>query len=138
MTIFFKNFHSLSIRQIIQGFEVIDDHAPTPERMVVTPDEVQLKRKRVLIGIDKISVIEETLPCPKCGILNSLALNEDKFEGICKGVGKVVGCGGTISIRRVFSSCAACKTKVSCFDTGTQYEGACGKCKAKIDDGMGL
>ncbi len=47
------------IKQIIQGFEVIDDHAPTPERMVVTVDEVQLKSKRLSAVIAKVNRVEE-------------------------------------------------------------------------------
>ena len=121
------------IKQIIHGFEVIDDNAPTPERMIVTPDEVQLKRKRILIGIEKTSVIEEMLPCPNCGILNSLALDNEKFVGVCKGFGKVIGCGQSIAIKRVISSCNACKVSVSCFDNGTKFEGHCPKCKAVIE-----
>jgi hypothetical protein len=117
------------IKKIIQGFEVIDDSAPTPERMVVTPDEVQLKSKRLSQVIKKTQVVEEMLPCPYCRTLNALTLVGTDFKGTCE------ACGKDIDIGRVIKKCPSvgCGQEVSCFDVGGKYEGLCGKCKAKIE-----
>ena len=117
------------IKKIIQGFEVIDDTAPTPERMVVTPDEVQLKSKRLSQVIKKTQVVEEMLPCPDCRTLNALTLVGTDFKGTCE------ACGKDIDIGRVIKKCPSvgCGQEVSCFDVGGKYEGLCGKCKAKIE-----
>ena len=117
------------IKKIIQGFEVIDDSAPTPERMVVTPDEVQLKSKRLSQVIKKVQVVEEMLPCPDCRTLNALTLVGTDFKGTCE------ACGVMIDIGRVVKKCPSvgCGKEVSCFDVGGKYEGLCGKCKAKIE-----
>ena len=117
------------IKKIIQGFEVIDDSAPTPERMVVTPDEVQLKSKRLSQVIKKTQVVEEMLPCPDCRTLNALTLVGTDFKGTCE------ACGKDIDIGRVIKKCPSvgCGQEVSCFDVGGKYEGLCGKCKAKIE-----
>ena len=117
------------IKKIIQGFEVIDDSAPTPERMVVTPDEVQLKSKRLSQVIKKTQSVEEMLPCPDCRTLNALTLVGTDFKGTCE------ACGVAIDIGRVIKKCPSvgCGQEVSCFDVGGKYEGLCGKCKAKIE-----
>lgn len=120
------------IRTVVQGYEVIDDHAPTPERMIVTPDEVQLKSKRLSKIIEKVSVVEEVLPCPACQVNNPLILKGNDFVGNC------TACGVDISIARIISNCQTpgCKkdgVKVSCFDVGGKYEGQCGSCRAKIE-----
>jgi hypothetical protein len=117
------------IKKIIQGFEVIDDRAPTPERMVVTPDEVQLKSKRLSQVIKKTQSVEEMLPCPDCRTLNALTLVGTDFKGTCE------ACGKDIDIGRVIKKCSSvgCGQEVSCFDVGGKYEGLCGKCKAKIE-----
>lgn len=120
------------IRQVIQGFEVIDDTAPTPERMVVTPDEVQLKSKRLSKIIEKVNTVEEIIPCPNCQVNNSLTLKGTDFVGTCE------ACSTDISIARIIRQCAKCSTPkltkdVSCFDVGGKYEGQCGDCKSKIE-----
>ena len=117
------------IKKIIQGFEVIDDSAPTPERMIVTPDEVQLKSKRLSQIIKKTQSVEEMLPCPDCRTQNALTLVGTDFKGICE------ACGKDIDIGRVIKKCPSvgCGQEVSCFDVGGKYEGLCGKCKAKIE-----
>jgi hypothetical protein len=117
------------IKKIIQGFEVIDDSAPTPERMVVTPDEVQLKSKRLSQVIKKTQAVEEMLPCPDCRTLNALTLVGTDFKGTCE------ACGKDIDKGRVIKKCSSvgCGQEVSCFDVGGKYEGMCGKCKAKIE-----
>lgn len=117
------------IRQVIQGFEVIDDHAATPERMIVTPDEVQLKNKRLSKIIEKVSAVEEILPCPDCQVNNSLILKGTDFLGQCS------ACGNDIQIARIIKKCATskCGKDVSCFDVGGKYEGKCGDCKAVIE-----
>ena len=117
------------IKKIIQGFDVIDDTAPTPERMVVTPDEVQLKSKRLSQVIKKTQAVEEMLPCPDCRTLNALTLVGTDFKGTCE------ACGVDIDIGRVIKKCPSvgCGQEVSCFDVGGKYEGLCGKCKAKIE-----
>ncbi len=117
------------IQTIVKGYEVIDDHAATPERMVVTPDEVQLKSKRLSKVITKVSRVEEILPCPSCQKTNSLLLEVDEFKGTCE------ACNQDIVIARIIRKCetAKCGHNVSCFDVGGKYEGTCGQCKAKIE-----
>lgn len=120
------------IRTVVQGYEVIDDQAPTPERMIVTPDEVQLKNKRLSKIIEKVSTVEEVLACPACQVNNPLTLKDNSFVGTC------TACGVEISITRIISHCKTpnCKkdgVKVSCFDVGGKYEGQCGTCRAKIE-----
>lgn len=126
------------VRKIIEGFEVIDDHAPTPERMIVYPDEVVLKSKRLSEIVEVIHKIEEILPCPHCSTKNSLALEGSDFKGVCHGLGKETGCGVEISIARIITKCLtpSCKKEnieVSCFDVGGKYEGTCGKCSSRLE-----
>lgn len=117
------------IRQVIQGFEVIDDNAATPERMIVTPDEVVLKNKRMSKIIEKVSTVEEILPCPACQVNNSLTLKGTDFVGVCS------ACNVDITIARVIRKCLTpkCGKNVSCFDVGGKYEGKCSECKSSIE-----
>lgn len=117
------------IRQVIQGFEIIDDHAATPERMIVTPDEVQLKNKRLSKIIEKVSTVEEIIACPDCQVKNSLTLKGTDFVGVCE------ACGVDITITRTIRKCLTpkCGKEVSCFDVGGKFEGQCGECNAKIE-----
>lgn len=124
------------IRQVIQGFEVLDDHAATPERMIVTPDEVQLKSKRLSKIIEKTTAVEEILPCPNCQVHNSLILKGTDFVGTCQ------ACNAEITIARIIKKCGTPKctnqvtnqpSEVSCFDVGGKYEGQCGECRTKIE-----
>lgn len=122
--------HPVTQQKMPSGYDVIDDTAPTPERMRVFPDEVQLKRKRVFLGIEKTSAIEEIIPCPACQKNNSLRLEGDSFIGTCD------ACGVDMAIARIFSTCKnnSCKdNKVSCFDVGGKYEGHCNKCRSVIE-----
>lgn len=120
------------VKKIIEGFEVIDDTAPTPERMIVLPDEVVLKNKRLSPIVEKVMSVEEILHCPHCDASNSLALAGDDFKGVCS------GCGLDIVISRVIKKCetVSCKKEgisVSCFDVGGKYEGHCGTCGSVIE-----
>lgn len=118
------------LKQMPNSYDVIDDHAATPERMRVFPDEIVLKSKRVLQGIEKVSAIEEILPCPACQKNNSLRLEGTDFKGSCD------ECGVDISIGRITTTCknTSCKdNKVSCFDVGGRYEGNCNKCRSSIE-----
>jgi hypothetical protein len=118
------------LKQMVNGYDVIDDGAATPERMRVFPDEVRLKSKRVLQGVEKVSTVEEVLPCPACQVNNSLALVGEEFKGSCS------ACKAEIIIARVITDCQnpKCKkNKVSCFDVGGKYEGNCNKCESTIE-----
>lgn len=120
------------ITQLIQGYDVIDDTAATPERMRVFPDEITLKSKRISEIIPKASQVEEILPCPACQAKNSLVLEGSEFKGKC------ASCQADITIARVIAKCmtATCKkddVNVSCFDVGGKYEGICGTCHSKIE-----
>lgn len=117
------------VKKVVQGYEIIDDTAPTPERMIVYPDEVQLKNKRLSQVIKKVQAIEEMLPCPSCRTMNSLTLDGTDFKGNCE------ACGVDIDIGRMIKKCPSvgCGQEVSCFDVGGKYEGLCGKCKSNIE-----
>ena len=118
------------LKQMVNGYDVIDDNAGTPERMRVFPDEVRLKSKRVLQGVEKISTVEDVLPCPSCQVNNALALVGEEFKGTCS------SCKADIVISRVITDCQnpKCKkNKVRCFDVGGKYEGHCGKCGSTIE-----
>lgn len=117
------------VKKIVQGYEVLDDSASTKERMVVLPDEVQLRSKRISNIIPKVSAVEEVLECPSCGSKNSLTLKDDLFVGVCD------NCKIDLVIARIVQKCGTpkCGKDVSCFDVGGKYEGTCGHCKAKIE-----
>lgn len=117
------------IRRVVQGYEIIDDHAPTPERMIVTPDEVVLRSKRLSQIVAKVTAVEEILNCPSCQAPNVLVLEGSEFIGTCE------KCETPITIARIISKCqtAKCGQEVSCFDVGGKYQGKCGKCKSLIE-----
>ncbi len=125
----FGPFHPVTQKRLPSGYDVIDDTAPTPERMRVFPDEVVLKSKRLSKVVEVIHKIEEILPCPACQVNNPLTLNKDEFTGTCQ------ACGQDIVIARIIKKCntTGCGQDVSCFDVGEKYEGKCGKCNSKIE-----
>lgn len=123
-------FHPVTQKYLAESYDVVDDTSPGGlERMRVFPDEVVLKSKRLSKIIDKVSTIEEVLPCPSCQAKNSLTLDGDEFKGTCE------ACKQDIVIARIIKQCqtSKCGNVVSCFDVGGKYEGKCGKCGSQIE-----
>jgi hypothetical protein len=69
---------------VVEHYEVVDDNAPVPRRVMVSPVEVVLLRKHVA-GPKKVLVYEEMFPC-KCGEPCALTLDavKNKYIGQCK------------------------------------------------------
>jgi hypothetical protein len=123
-------FHPITQKYLAESYDVVDDTSPSGlERMRVFPDEVVLTSKRLSKIIDKISSIEEVLPCPSCQAKNSLVLDGDEFKGTCE------ACQQDIVIARIIKQCqtSKCGNTVSCFDVGGKYAGMCGKCGSQIE-----
>lgn len=112
-----------------QQYDVVNDQSGRPERTVVYPHEVRLKRKRMPPVAVLEHKFEEMLPCPSCSAVNALMLEGDEFKGVCS------ECQCDIIISRIIAKCKTpkCNGKVSCFDVGGSYEGQCNQCKAKIE-----
>lgn len=74
---------------VVEHYEVIDDNAPVPRRVMVSPVEVVLLRKHVP-GPKKVLVYEEIFPCD-CGEPTACTLDsvKNKYIGQCK-CGKVL------------------------------------------------
>lgn len=96
----FGPFHPVTQKRIVQGYDVLDDSAPTPERMRVYPDEVDLKHKRTSEIVPVIHVTEEILPCPSCQAKNSLVLESDTFKGQCDHCGVEIGIARIVKDRK--------------------------------------
>ena len=86
---------SVDGQQIVEHYEVIDDHAPIPRRVMVSPVEVALLRKHIP-GPKKVLVFEERTICGFCGEENVLVLNQEKN----KYIGPCLKCGKEIEIER--------------------------------------
>ena len=78
---------------VVEHYEVVDDNAPVPRRVMVSPVEVVLLRKHVQ-GPKKVLVYEEMFPC-KCGeaVVCELDPLKNKYIGNCK-------CGATLECDR--------------------------------------
>jgi hypothetical protein len=74
---------------VVEHYEVVDDNAPVPRRVMVSPVEVVLLRKHVA-GPKKVLVYEEIFPC-ECGEPTACTLDsiKNKYIGQCK-CGKVM------------------------------------------------
>lgn len=76
---------------VVEYYEVVDDNAPVPRRVMVSPVEVVLLRKHTP-GPKKVLVYEEMFTC-ECGEPNGLILDQklNKYTGKCK-CGKEMVC----------------------------------------------
>lgn len=117
------------ITRVVQGYDVVDDHADRQERTRVYPHEVELKEKRRSPIINLVRKVEEILPCPSCNAPNALALEGSDFKGICS------ECKQEISIARVIVKCKTekCGKDVACYDVGVLYSGKCNTCLSNIE-----
>jgi hypothetical protein len=86
---------SVEGQTVVEHYEVVDDHAPIPRRVMVSPVEIVLSAKHKP-GPKKVLVFEEMSPCGFCGEVNSLVLNaeKNKYCGVC------VKCKKEIEIER--------------------------------------
>jgi hypothetical protein len=95
-------YRVLGIKKIVSGgqtmvehYEVIDDNAPIPRRVMVSPVEVVLQSKHVP-GPKKVLVFEERTICGYCSEENVLTLNQEKN----KYTGKCSKCQKEIEVER--------------------------------------
>ena len=72
------------VKQIIDGFDIIDDKSETPRRIFAAPSEMEFYQKRKPAPIKVIGKFESTFLCPHCFIL-MVAVKEDdgKYHGKC-------------------------------------------------------
>ena len=72
------------VKQIIDGFDVIDDKSDTPRRIFAAPSEMEFYQKRKPAPAKVIGKFESTFLCPHCFIL-MVAVKEDdgKYHGKC-------------------------------------------------------
>ena len=72
------------VKQIIDGFDVIDDSSDTPRRIFAAPSEMEFYKKRKPAPVKVIGKFESTFLCPHCFIL-MVAVKEDdgKYHGKC-------------------------------------------------------
>jgi hypothetical protein len=72
------------VKQIIDGFDVIDDKSETPRRIFAAPSEMEFYQKRKPAPVKVIGKFESTFLCPHCFIL-MVAVKEDdgKYHGKC-------------------------------------------------------
>jgi len=72
------------VKQIIDGFDVIDDKSETPRRIFAAPSEMEFYQKRKPAPVKVIGKFESTFLCPYCFILMVAAKEEDgKYHGKC-------------------------------------------------------
>ena len=72
------------VKQIIDGFDIIDDKSETPRRIFAAPSEMEFYQKRKPAPPKVIGNFESTFLCPHCFIL-MVAVKEDdgKYHGKC-------------------------------------------------------
>ena len=72
------------VKQIIDGFDIIDDKSETPRRIFAAPSEMEFYQKRKPAPAKVIGKFESTFLCPHCFIL-MVAVKEDdgKYHGKC-------------------------------------------------------
>lgn len=117
------------ITQMVQGYDIVDDHGPRPERTRVGPHEVQLLRKRVPPITKTVGLVEEILHCPTCSCANAMSLDGDVFKGQC------ASCLTDVEIKRIVKPCLTkdCGNDIALFDEGLQFKGTCNKCKSVME-----
>ena len=72
------------VKQIIDGFDVIDDKSDTPRRIFAAPSEMEFYQKRKPAPAKVIGKFESTFLCPHCFILMVAVKEEDgKYHGKC-------------------------------------------------------
>jgi hypothetical protein len=72
------------VKQIIDGFDVIDDKSDTPRRIFAAPSEMEFYQKRKPAPAKVIGKFESTFLCPYCFILMVAVKEEDgKYHGKC-------------------------------------------------------
>jgi hypothetical protein len=72
------------VKQIIDGFDVIDDKSETPRRIFAAPSEMEFYQKRKPAPAKVIGKFESTFLCPHCFILMVAVKEEDgKYHGKC-------------------------------------------------------
>ncbi len=121
--------------KIVNSYEVLDDKAATPERLVVFPQECVLYKKREKKFSIVKPVFSEFLKCQNCGEMNAFVLKENKFEGVCP------KCQEKNSIERMIELCSnekcldagKARSKVSLFLYGEKFTGVCGNCKSSME-----
>lgn len=117
------------LRDIINGYEVVNDSHPVKRRIFVFPHEVELVSKRKLQGIEAVKEIEEILDCPVCRDERvSCVLQGSDFHGSC------TKDNVKFMISRIIKKCK-CGSDASLFHNGDGvYKGVCPKCKLEIVD----
>jgi hypothetical protein len=72
------------VKQIIDGFDIIDDKSETPRRIFAAPSEMEFYQKRKPAPAKVIGKFESTFLCPHCFML-MVAVKEDdgKYHGKC-------------------------------------------------------
>ena len=72
------------VKQIIDGFDVIDDKSETPRRIFAAPSEMEFYQKRKPAPPKVIGKFESTFLCPHCLILMVATKEDDgKYHGKC-------------------------------------------------------
>jgi hypothetical protein len=72
------------VKQIIDGFDIIDDKSETPRRIFAAPSEMEFYQKRKPAPTKVIGKFESTFLCPYCFILMVAVKEEDgKYHGKC-------------------------------------------------------
>ena len=72
------------VKQIIDGFDVIDDKSETPRRIFAAPSEMEFYQKRKPAPIKVIGKFESTFLCPYCFIMMVATKEDDgKYHGKC-------------------------------------------------------
>jgi hypothetical protein len=90
---------SVNGQTLPEHYDIIDDNAPIPRRVMVWPSEIMLLRKHVP-GPKKVLVFEERTICGFCGEDNALILDKskNKYCGVC------TKCHKEIEIERPFKA----------------------------------
>jgi hypothetical protein len=72
------------VKQIIDGFDIIDDKSETPRRIFAAPSEMEFYQKRKPAPAKVIGKFESTFLCPHCFIMMVATKEDDgKYHGKC-------------------------------------------------------
>ena len=72
------------VKQIIDGFDIIDDKSETPRRIFAAPSEMEFYQKRKPAPAKVIGKFESTFLCPYCFIMMVATKEDDgKYHGKC-------------------------------------------------------